>query len=302
MIISARTHPHAAGRRARSGSWQRIACGIYLPHNDAPTDRELAAAALEYAGPRALLTGFIAARAMQLRWVPPTGGAQVLVPADVRRRPQPLVTVRRTAQFDRLRPWAWCGLPTAPPARVVLDAALAASSLRDTRGIVLGAVADRRVTTSELRELLAQEPRNGTAAVRRSLRDAEVGAASPPEAECVDALHGCGVPFLVNPEVWVGERLVGVPDGWFVGLGAGWEMDSRERHAAEDTFDATLARHDAFGGYGLALAHLTPTRLRRDPPAAADAVLSVARARLLLPPDFREPPGLRVVPRGPLQR
>lgn len=212
------------------------------------------------------------------------------------------MTVRRTAQFDRLRSWTWCGLPTAPPARVVLDAALTASSLRDTRGIVLGAVADRRVTTAELRELLKHEPRNGTAALRRSLSDAEVGAASPPEAECIDALRGSGIPFLVNPEVWVGEQLVGIPDGWFVGLGAGWEMDSRERHAQDDTFDATLARHDTFGGFGLTLAHLTPTRLRRDPAGASAAVRSVARARLLLPAAFREPPGLRVVPRGPLQR
>jgi hypothetical protein len=300
-LVRARTCPDAAGRRARSGDWQRVGPGRYLPHRDELDDEALARVALDYAGPRALLTGRIAARALGLRWVPQVPGAQVLVPAGTRRRSTGLVSVRRTAKFCALEPWTWRGLPMAPPTRIVLDAALAATSLRDARGVVLGAVADRVTTPERLRAMLAHEPRNGTAAVRRAIHDAEVGAASPPEAECVDALRGCRLPFLVNPEVWVGQQLVGVADGYFVGLGAGWEMDSRERHDQQDTFDTTLARHDVFGGHGLVLSHLTPARLRRDPALAAGSVLAVARSRLLLPAHLREPKGLRLVPRGPLQ-
>lgn len=278
-----------------------MAPGRYLPHAADLDDEALARVALDYAGPRALLTGFIAARALGLRWVPQQPGAHTLVPAGTRRRSTRLIAVRRTAQFSSLQPWTWTGLPMAPPTRIVLDASLAAASLRDARGIVLGAVVDGHTTCDQLRVMLAHEPRNGTAAVRRAIHDAEIGASSPPEAECIDALRGCRLPFLANPQVWVGQQFVGIPDGYFVGLGAGWEMDSRERHDQDDTFDATLARHDVFGGYGLVLSHLTPARLRRDRALAADSVLAVARARLLLPAQVREPPGLRLVPTGPLQ-
>ena len=282
------------------GQWQRLCRGQYLRHPAAASDHEIATAALAWAGPRSMLTGLIAARALRLRWVPAGGRAQILVPSEVRRIEQAHFVVRRSARFSELQPWLWCGLPVAPPHRVVLDAALAGTSLRQVRGIVLGAVEDGWVTTAQLRDLLATEPRNGTALLRRALRDSDDGAASPPEAECIDGLRRAGRPFLVNPELWVGDRLIGIPDGWFLGLGCGWEMDSRERHAGDEDFARTLARHDAFGAHGLVLSHLTPTRLRRDPAAAVDAVLAVAQSRLRLPAALREPAGLRVVPRGPV--
>jgi hypothetical protein len=186
--------------------------------------------------------------------------------------------------------------------RAVFDGALQLADLRSVRGLVLGAVADRATTVEEQVQILQSEPRNGTAMLRRAVRDAARGCASPPEAELVDSLIGCRLPFLVNPEVYVDDILVGIADVWFVGLGCGSEMDSRERHGADDDFDSTLARHDVFGGYGLVLSHLTPRRFRRDPAAAVTAVLNVARARLRLPAGLREPPGLRVVPRGPQLR
>jgi hypothetical protein len=279
-----------------------VARGHYLPHAQTPAGPELAALVLDYAGPRALLTGHLAARAAGMRWVPDDERVQALVPAEVRRRPRPPFSVRRTAGFDELVPWLWHGLPMAPPPRIVLDTALATPSLRDVRGVVLGAVLDGWTTPEELAQLVACEPRNGTRLLNRAIRDASHGAASPPEAECADALRGCGLPFLLNAELWVGSRFVGKPDGYFVGLGAGWEVDSREHHETERDFDRTLARHDGFGGYGLVLAHLTPKRMRRDPAQAADAVLAVARRRLLLPPHLREPEGLRIVPKGPLLR
>ena len=289
-----------ARRRVDRGVWQRLAPGFYLPHTQAPTDLELARATLAWAGPRALLTGRLAARALRMRWIPDGGEVRVLVPTEVRRDPQKHFVVRRTARFAELEPWSWFGLPVAPPGRIVLDTALTGTSLRQVRGIVLGAIEDRWVTAEQLRGLLATEPRNGTKLLRRALLDSDDGAASPPEAELVDALRRAGQPFLVNPELWLNDRLLGIPDGWFVGLGCGWEMDSRERHAGDDDFDRTLARHDAFAAHGLVLAHLTPARLRRDPSAAVGAVLAVPAARKRLPAELREPAGLRVVPRGPV--
>lgn len=260
-------------------------------------------AAVERCGPHALLTGLLPAAELRLRWVPPPDRVQLLVPAHARRTAEG-VQVRRTAAYDVLAAasWQWHGIPVAPPARIVLDAALGLLTLRDVRGVVLGAVADRITTVDQQLELLGSEPRNGTALVRRGLRDARVGAASPPEAEVVDALRGCRVPFLVNPDLWIDGRFLARPDGYFPGLGAGWEVDSRERHDGDVQFDETMARHTVLAGAGLAMAHLTPRRLRGDPQAAAGAILEVARARRVLPPSLREPPGLTVVARGPLLR
>jgi hypothetical protein len=291
-----------ARREVAAGRWQRPVRGRYLPTADALDDLAVARVATSYAGDRSLLTGLIAARALELRWVPTRPGAQVLVPADVRRRPQDKIVVRRCAGIDALKPWLWHEVRVAPVDRVVLDCALGLADLREIRGVVLGAVADDRVSVEEIARLLAGEPRNGTALLRHALADAADGAASPPEAEMADALRGCGLPFLLIAELRRNGALLGYPDGYFLGLGAGWEVESRERHEGDDSFDATLGRHTVFGGHGIVLAHPTPKRIRQDSSLAASGVLGVARARLLLPADLREPRGLEVIPRGPVLR
>jgi hypothetical protein len=291
-----------ARREVAAKRWQRPLRGYYVPDTDPLPDLVLARIATAYAGRASLLTGLIAARALRLRWVPTLPGAQVLVPADVRRPSTRLVQVRRCAALPELTPTLWQGVRLAPAARVVLDGALGLNSLRDVRGLVLGAVADDLVTAEELAALLAGEPFNGTALLRQAINDAADGAASPPEAEMADALRGCRQPFLLNPELWIDGRLVGSPDGYFLGLGAGWEVDSRERHEGDESFDETLSRHTTFGGHGLVLAHPTPKRIRQRTATTASAVLAVARARLVLPAALREPPGLVVVPKGPILR
>jgi hypothetical protein len=291
-----------ADRRVRDKEWQRSAAGIYLPHDRVPDPPALARAAQDYAGAAGVVTGLLAAGALKMRWIPTATRAAVLVEGERRLHSTEHIDVRRCAALRELPRWQLGDITFAMGDRTVFDAALQLSDLRSVRGVVLGAVADRRTTVAAQRQILLAEPRNRTALLRRALRDAERGCASPPEAELVDELLGCRFPFLVNPEVYVGDLLLGYPDVWFLGLGCGSEMDSRERHKEDDDFDSTMGRHDHFGAYGIVLSHLTPRRFRRNPAAATAAVLSVVRARLLLPASFREPAGLRVVPRGPVLR
>ena len=208
------------------------------------------------------------------------------------------VLVRRAADLADLPTWSWGGVPVAYPARLVVDGARECQSLRDVRGLVLGAVADRWATTDDLLALLDAGAVRRTAWTRRAVLDAWRGAASPPEAELVDELLGCGHPFYVNPEVRLNGRLLGVVDVYLVGTGVGAEMDSRERHDDVEALDDTLARHDHADRFGLRLVHVTPGRFRADPAAF--------RARLLAEVADRrrrglgEPAGLEVLPRGPL--
>lgn len=291
-----------ADRLVTSDGWDRLGSGLYVVGGQPPDPSGLARGAQSYGGPTAIVSGLVAASAARLRWIPVARRAVLLIEGARRLRSTDFVTVRRCSTLNEVVRWQDGVVTYAGPTRAVFDAALQLPDLRSVRGVVLGAIADRRTSIEELRLVLLAEPRNGTALLRRALLDAHRGCASPPEAELVDALLGCRQPFLVNPQIYVDDVLVGSADVWFLGLGCGSEMDSRERHEADRDFDNTLGRHDRFGAHGLVLSHLTPRRFRRDPAAAVSAVLAVARTRLSLPPALREPPGLRVVPCGPLLR
>lgn len=291
-----------ADRLVAAGGWRRLAPGIYLVLPGPPDPLGLARGAQAYGGPTGVISGLLAARALRMRWIPDANRALLLVEGARRLGSTEFVTVRRCSALTAVERWDRDGVTYSTWPRATFDAAMQLQDLRSVRGVILAAVADQLTAVDEQRKLLLGEPMNGTGLVRRALRDAERGCASPPEAELVDGLIGCRFPFLVNPEIYIGDVLVGIADVWFLGLGCGAEMDSRERHSGDDEFDKTLSRHDRFGGYGLVLSHLTPRRFRRDPAAAVSAVLAVARTRLALPVDLREPRGLRVVPCGPVLR
>lgn len=287
----------AAERAGRSGEWQRPARAVYVPHNRVLSPLELGRAAAAYVAAPYVLTGLLVLHLLELRWLPALDDAHVLV-SDLVRRPSSLrVRVQRTQDGLELGSWSRGGLRLAAPERAVVDAARATMTLRDVRGIVLGAVADRHAAPAELLTMVDAGQRNGSALVRRAVRDAQRGCASPPEAELVDALVGGGVPFLVNPELYLGELLVGSPDVWVVGTAVCGEVESVERHGSDALVESTYERHERFVGAGLEPVHLGVRRIRRSPGEAAGHLLGRARASTA-----PVPPGLRVVPRGPILR
>lgn len=188
------------------------------------------------------------------------------------------------------------GVRVADPHRAVVDAARRMRSLREVRALVLAALCQRWCGLAQLRAELDASPRNGTALCRRAWREWEAGAWSAPEAEVADvATADPRLPsLLLNPTLLLGGVVLGQPDGWFLGLGLGWEVDSRRFHADDDRFDATLARHDRFGAHGLQLLHVTPRRARQLGAAYGDVLAAavVARRRAAQP----EPEGLLVRP------
>jgi hypothetical protein len=279
-------------RAVRAGHLARVAPGQALAE---PSGRDLLGAAVQHGGPGARATGALLLHLQGWRWVPPVERAQVLVPAERRRVSTDLVHVRRCGGLDALPEARWSGLPVAPSARALLDAGLHLPDLRAVRGAVLAAVADGRVRPQDVTVLLEREPRGGTALLRRALRDAVRGAASPPEAELADALRGCGVPFALNPDVLVDGVLVGRPDVWLLGRGTGAEVDSLEHHGDATRLDATLDRDLRFSARGVVLAHVTPQRLRAEPRRTVARLLEAARGR-------QDPAGLTVRLRGPVLR
>jgi hypothetical protein len=258
---------------------------------------DLGHAAAAYVRAPHILTGLLVLHELGLRWLPELTVAHALVPDRVRRPSSRRVVVTRTTAWADLDTWCRAGLRLAAAERAVVDAARATSTLRDVRGIVLGAVADRHATAQELLAIVDAGQQNGSALVRRAVGDAARGCVSPPEAELVDALVGRGVPFLVNPELWIDGVKIGCPDVWFVGTAVGGEVESAERHGDEQGVTSTYDRHERFADRRLELVHVSVRRLRRDVHEAAGHLLG--RMRLSTAP---VPPGLVIVPRGPLLR
>lgn len=145
---------------------------------------------------------------------------------------------------------------------------------------MLGAVAEGHTDPDTRTRLLDDGAVGGTAWARRAVGDAIRGACSPPEAELVDDLIGCGRPFYVNASLSVRGRFVGIADIYLVGTGVGGEMDSKEVHGDADLLDRTLVRHDTFTGAELSLVHVTPGRYRANPADFRERLGGEVRAAL----------------------
>ena len=308
-LRAAKVDMSVVARLVANGTWTRLWRGMYLSDAQPAGPLVRAHAALKHADlrhsdarevPSAIVTGLAGARALQMRWVPASERVQVLVGPGVQRQSGPEVLVRRAADVRQIQTWSWGGVPVADPARLVVDGARECASLRDVRGLVLGAVADGHADPEDLLRLLDNGAVGGTAWARRAARDAQRGAASPPEAELVDGLIGCGHPFYVNPTVHVDGRFVGILDVYLVGTGVGGEMDSKERHEEPELLDDTLVRHEHASTCGLSLVHVTPGRYRADPAAYHQRLLAAVADRRRR--GLREPAGLVLSPRGPLLR
>lgn len=299
QLIDGGCHPRWADRQVRRGSWQRPARGVYVPHDQPLSGLDLARAAGALAGSGVVVSGLVVLRELDLRWVPASEQVLALVGPDVRTPSSGRVVLRRTTDVAQLDTWPRDGQRLAPVARAVVDGARGLS-LRDARGLVLGAVADGWATVDTLRTHLDATQRNGSGIARRAILDAERGCASPPEAEVVDRLLGCGLPFYVNPELRLHGRLLGLPDIWFLGVGLGGEVESRERHGEAQDVESTYDRHERMTACGIELVHLSVRRIRLDAGAAAEHLVQRAVARTWS--GRPEPSGLVVVPRGPLLR
>lgn len=259
-------------------------------------DVQLLQAMALYAGPGALASGALACRRHRLRDVPDVLVGDALVPHGRHLMGGGHVKLHQTCRLPR--PVVLDGWPLAPVTRAVADASRWSPSLQDVRALVLAAVGDKRTTVEALDAELDGGPRRGSAHLARAVVDAHRGARSAPEAEAADSLLATGgMPaFLLNPEIWMDDVLVGVPDGYVPSLGFGWELDSLRYHGSSDDLAHTFDRHQGFDDIGIGLLHVVPARMRRAPEAWATSVAQRCRSRT----GWGPPPGLVVVPKGPL--
>jgi hypothetical protein len=217
---------HALTSRCRpSGPWRRLLPGVVLLDNGVPTRRQWLCAARAYAGDDAVISGVDAAVAHGLP-VPGTAEVLVLVPASRRLTPRwPLVFERTT----RLPEPCWRGgLPMAPLARAVVDAARREDDHDRLRALLAAPLLAEACTIAELRRELDAGNQRGTAAARALLAAGDDAVLPLDLARARRIVHAAQLPtprWRVPFRTATGDHL-GTADAWWPHLNLIWDLGS----------------------------------------------------------------------------
>jgi hypothetical protein len=268
-------HDMIQRRICAGGQWQRLLPGVYLALTGTPTQEQGEVAALLYAGPGSIITGAAALRRHGLR-APRAGAVDVLIPGKRRRQNAGYVAVHPTM---RIPPSVCYQGPVqyALAARAVADATRCLDDLATVRAVVASAVQTRQCTIEQLAEELRQGPKRGSALLRTALREVAQGARSASEADVLALIKRAQLPTpLLNPRLYLGDELLGVPDAWWPEAGVAVEVDSREWHLSPQDWERTIRRHARMTAVGILVLHFTPRQLKDE----RDEVVRTIRATL----------------------
>jgi very-short-patch-repair endonuclease len=267
-------------RTRPDGPWRTLLHGIYLAQTGSPGTDQRDMAALLYAGPGSVITGYAALRRFGFR-VPDLRTVDVLVPLASGRRSTGFIRVVRTVRV----PEFFCvsgKIRFAIAARAVADAVRGLPKLREVRALVAGSVQSGWCQIGDLmRELEEGSPR-GSARLRQVLAEVADGVRSTVEAELRDLVIRAGLPRpMFNARLYAGKVLIAVADAWWPDAGVAVEVDSREWHLSAEQWEQTMRRHARMTAQGILVLHFTPKQIRTEPAqvvAAIRAALEAGRA------------------------
>lgn len=261
------------------GPWQRLLPGVYLTQTGEPSRDQELMAALCYAGDDAIITGLAALQKYGVHG-PATRLVDVLVPHAVRRVSRQFVVVHRTRELPRLH-GADGPIKYVAPARAVVDAAAGLMRMGDIRAIAAGAVQQDLCTVSELEAEAGSRRLREAGRLRAVLAEVADGIRSPAEGDFRDLILRGGLPGpLFNARLYLGQRLLAVPDAWWPEAGVAGEVDSREWHFPQEDWEHTMRRHAQMTAAGLLVLHFSPRQIKTAPAevvAAIAAALTVGR-------------------------
>lgn len=267
QILNAGLSDDAIAHRTGSGRrWQHVLPGVVATFTGALTEDQVCRAALLFAGTGSMLTGPTALRRYGLKYVPHDSRTHVLMRHTRRRQQTAFFVPHRSTELPRPRNLA--GLPTAPPARALVDTCREMTCLRDVRALVLEAVQRRTVRLPQLEEELPAAAKAGTALVRRAVRDGQAGCRSAVEAELRDIVMRSKILPKILWNVPVFDRSgypVGTPDGWIEEVDLVIQVDSREYHAEGLGGEDTQRRDNRYDRAGIPSVEFTPWRIRNEP-------------------------------------
>jgi hypothetical protein len=280
--------------RELGGMFSWVLPGIHRVDGVLPlSDDQLDMAALLYAGPGAVLTGARALRRYGVRSADRKAllahdRVHVLVAHDRKRAGHGFVQVERTVAVPRARDVQ--GFPLAPPVRAVADACRRCTDESAVRALVFDVVQRGIVAREALHDEVERGQIRGSRFLRRAVAEAFAGARSVPEADVRLAFERAGVAGLAYNAVLrtPDGAFVATPDAYDPATGVCLEVDSREHHFGVESWEATMRRHARMTAVGLAVLHVPPSRISREPEAVVAEFVAAVRARAgFAPPRLR---------------
>ncbi|PRX43551.1 hypothetical protein B0I33_1148 [Prauserella shujinwangii] len=235
-----------------------------------------------------MITGIEAARLHGVRHLPSDSRVHVLIPHDRRVATRGFAVVERTIHPPE--PETVDGLPVAPLARALIDAAHRMDSLNDIRAMIADAVQRELCHPRDLRHELEQGTTIGSALPRIVVEEMDRGIRSAAEAWAARVARRSTLP---EPQ-WNVEihdefgTVLGIVDAWWPEAGLAWEIDSLDFHLNPNDYERTVRKHSRLTAAGVVVMHTLPTRLRRNPQGViAELRAAYAQARSRPPPNVR---------------
>ncbi len=257
------------------GPWQLLLPGTVLLSSGTPTSDQLVAAALLYAGDGALVTGLVAARRHGVRRGPAPGGTvHVLVHHDHQPASRGHVVVERTRRMPL--PVHRRGVPLAPVARAVVDAARRLGDPREVVELLADAVQRGLCTVVDLCTEVEAAQRQGTAVPRALLRDVSAGARSAAESDARRLWRSTGLPepWWNAPVHLLDGTPLGIADAWWDDVALAWEINSFTWHLSPEHYAREQAKSARFTAAGVPVLPTIPTRLRDERGTVIDELRS----------------------------
>jgi hypothetical protein len=268
QVLGCGVTARALAWRLRTKSWQRLLPGIYALFAGRLAEEERFVAAVLHGGPGSQVSGSAALRWHGFRYVPADDRIQVNVPLSARRTTSTgFVRLLRTERPDRLS-LPRQGFEVCSVVRAVADTARRSTSIGEVRALVAEAIQSKRTSVGELFDELDAGPMNGSAALRRVLREVSDGVRSRPEAELRNLLQQSKVlpTVLWNPTLTARDgRRLPRPDAWLEKGAIAIEVDSQEFHFGVAGWEETMRRDHLLAAAGIEVLHLSPARIRREP-------------------------------------
>jgi hypothetical protein len=251
-------------RTRPGGMWQRILPGIVLTFNGPPSLQHRIRAALRYARGGAIVSGLTALRLRGFRDLPSTTDVHLLIPHRHRHQSTSYVVIERT----RRRPHhCWIqGIPCAPTARAVIDAARRMASLDAVRAIMAEAVRQGHCTIDQLTDEVRQAGNRRTKIARMVLCEVAAGIRSVAEAKARTYMARAGIPEpLWNHDVFDADgNWIARPDAIWPELGVVLEIDSMAWHLSPLSYLRTQARQARMTKTGILVIPVAPAVLIND--------------------------------------
>lgn len=267
------------------GPWSKLLLGVVQLDGRRTTPHQYRRAALIHAGPGAMITGVAGARLHGVVRTPDERRIAVLIPAERRVGSRDFALVMRTDRVPRSE--LVTGLPVAPIARCLVDAAARSRDLDAVRALFADAVQRGLCRVPELVDELDEPRRPHTARARAALREIADGTRSAAEAWAREVIRRSSLPApqwnvaLRAPD----GRLLGVVDAYWAEVGLAWEIQSRAYHLDPRAFERDVTKQVELPRAGVVLVPTLGSRLRTEPRAVvAELADGYARAAALPAP------------------